>query len=343
MTKKQIAFVVAIVSMMALQILLAVGLFGLQLYNAYVNSSNVVDYFKDSNYDFENDNLEPSNIFYGSIINNNGKIFEVQVEVKDGKYEVINFPSYIGYEGETIVTGGLEINISNNNNSKTYTINSFNEDNMFILNTNVENIRILESLSEESPDILMISEQLNTDIYRMQCFYIKDNELERIMFNNNEDLKGYIYTTTFFSMVDNNRFEHILYDDASAAYISNTYFFDMKSSTFIRQLEMEKIETIKAVITMDEAVEKVENINNTELDFICYENMRAGQLLDGYPTEYYYIVLGTLDGEIYPGGCYYVNMYTGEIYFNGSDGSIYRVADNTYIGIFGDLPKVVEY
>lgn len=72
-----------------------------------------------------------------------------------------------------------------------------------------------------------------------------------------------------------------------------------------------------------------------ELKYNCTGKIDVALKIDGKPSEEYYCVYASQDGERLD-RAFYVDSVTGTVYENDSDGCIYRLSDRTFVGMYGD-------
>ncbi|WP_157453711.1 hypothetical protein [Clostridium sartagoforme] len=303
-----------------------------------------IEYNNSSNKEVERSG---ESIFTGSMRDSNSEKYTIKIFSDNGTYEVQESPSFIGNVGDIVLKGNLQINYNKEGTEDINKITIYlnDEKSNFTLNLNTENFKIISNSKENEPDILIVTNPMSSNLMILQAYYIYNKQLEPILFDNSGHKSKYLNTATFIEQVSDNNFESSVYDNTNGLnYIYEWEFdsekgvFTNKSSTEIKENINEQTVQSKS-ITADEAVNKVEEVYGNHLQYQYYGNLEAGEILDGFPTEKFYIINALQDGEILPGGCFYVNMNNGEVYFNGSSGFITRLSDNQTVGRFGELPK----
>lgn len=92
-----------------------------------------------------------------------------------------------------------------------------------------------------------------------------------------------------------------------------------------------EVENVQKV-TIAQALKNVEKAYGNSVHYVFGGMMHAWGTLDDRLTQEYYVIHGAdQDGNILD-GCFYVHMYTGEIYFNYPDGNIERLSDGVIVG-----------
>lgn len=91
----------------------------------------------------------------------------------------------------------------------------------------------------------------------------------------------------------------------------------------------------QGTITPEQAEQLVAKNYKVDIKYECNVKLDSGFRIDGKPSEQYYCVYGKQNGQRLE-GAFYVHSITGAVYENDSDGSIYRLPNKTFVGMYGD-------